>query len=344
MREGATQTASYPFQGKLDDIRIYDGISGNLVAEWLFEDGAGFLSDTSGNGHDLVLDATYTGVTANADVMSGYSGTSAAFDGAGQLTTATTLDLTSYNKLRFTYRVKDEPPSPSNGVSIFMEHSTNAYGVPGGFVFSSEEEAGSGCTGIAFGPLAKTNRNIERTGVTTGEWIDYDVTIDQTATTYEDVVLVTKNGVLQSDNTVTGRQAVAPPWDPTMAYPNELIYIGARGGATPSLAFLGYLDEMKLEAFTDPVIDLPGDANGDGVVDDEDASVLGAHWLMASGAAWEDGDFNADGKVDDRDAAILAAHWGQTAESSPSVPEPGVLVLVAGGLIALLARRRRIFG
>ena len=54
-----------------------------------------------------------------------------------------------------------------------------------------------------------------------------------------------------------------------------------------------------------------GDANGDYVVDDQDASILGAHWQRQAGATWADGDFNADGKVDDRDAAIMAAHWGQ---------------------------------
>ena len=54
---------------------------------------------------------------------------------------------------------------------------------------------------------------------------------------------------------------------------------------------------------------MPGDANRDGVVDDVDASILGANWLVPSGATWADGDFNSDGKVDDRDAAILAAHW-----------------------------------
>ncbi|MCX7427700.1 MAG: right-handed parallel beta-helix repeat-containing protein [Planctomycetia bacterium] len=56
---------------------------------------------------------------------------------------------------------------------------------------------------------------------------------------------------------------------------------------------------------------LTGDANLDAVVDDKDASILGAHWRQQAGATWADGDFNADGKVDDRDAAILAAHWGE---------------------------------
>jgi hypothetical protein len=71
----------------------------------------------------------------------------------------------------------------------------------------------------------------------------------------------------------------------------------------------------------------PGDANGDGVVNDVDASILGAHWL-AGGATWAMGDFNADGYVNDKDAAIMAAHWGPVAGES-SVPEPGTMAMLA---------------
>jgi hypothetical protein len=78
---------------------------------------------------------------------------------------------------------------------------------------------------------------------------------------------------------------------------------------------------------------LPGDANGDRVVNDEDASILAAHWQM-------NGDFNDDGVVNDEDASILAAHWQETAEGAP-VPEPGTLVLLAGALLSLLVWRRR---
>ena len=57
-----------------------------------------------------------------------------------------------------------------------------------------------------------------------------------------------------------------------------------------------------------------GDANDDGMVDDKDASILGAHWRQ-SGTTWANGDFNEDGYVNDMDAAILAAHWMQGSAS-----------------------------
>ena len=80
-------------------------------------------------------------------------------------------------------------------------------------------------------------------------------------------------------------------------------------------------------------------ANGDGVVDDGDASILGTHWMQP--ATWADGDFNRDSIVNDADAAILAAHWGEGA-GEESVPEPGSLVLLAGvAVMGMVYVRRR---
>jgi hypothetical protein len=87
---------------------------------------------------------------------------------------------------------------------------------------------------------------------------------------------------------------------------------------------------------------LPGDANRDGVVNDIDASIVGAHW-MSSGADWMSGDFNFDGLVNDMDAVILAAHWQQSLGCSPSVPEPsGWAMLLALALAGVGLLRRRI--
>jgi hypothetical protein len=52
------------------------------------------------------------------------------------------------------------------------------------------------------------------------------------------------------------------------------------------------------------------DASFDGIVDENDAAILSAHWGQQTGATWADGDFNADGKVNILDAAIFAANWG----------------------------------
>ena len=79
--------------------------------------------------------------------------------------------------------------------------------------------------------------------------------------------------------------------------------------------------------FEDDVNGLPGDASGDGTVNEADKAIVSANWQMQSGATWGDGDFNADGRVDDLDATIMAANWGLTlltATSSLAVTEPEV--------------------
>ena len=50
------------------------------------------------------------------------------------------------------------------------------------------------------------------------------------------------------------------------------------------------------------------------------------------------GDFNGDGIVDDKDATLLSANWGAgSAGGNASVPEPGSLILLIGlvGLVEL---------
>jgi len=61
---------------------------------------------------------------------------------------------------------------------------------------------------------------------------------------------------------------------------------------------------------------IAGDCNLDGIVDELDMDVLGAHWGTEAG--WTQGDLNGDGVVDLNDLGILAGHWGQRAASEPA--------------------------
>ncbi len=96
-------------------------------------------------------------------------------------------------------------------------------------------------------------------------------------------------------------------------------------------------DELAISTVATP--DLPGDANGDGVVDNDDAATLAANWQTATGASWSQGDFNGDGAVDDIDATILATNWQPG--GSASVPEPTAIVALLGLLIGIMVVRRR---
>ncbi|HBO43337.1 MAG TPA: hypothetical protein DD670_05270, partial [Planctomycetaceae bacterium] len=89
---------------------------------------------------------------------------------------------------------------------------------------------------------------------------------------------------------------------------------------------------------------IPGDADGDGRVDDLDAKALAANWGQTGG--WAQGDFNNDGLINALDASILAAHWGHgipTEQGNPStaVPEPTVLAMLAFYLVLLAGGRWR---
>lgn len=87
---------------------------------------------------------------------------------------------------------------------------------------------------------------------------------------------------------------------------------------------------------------LPGDADGNGIVDQADAAVLAENWGETNGMSWADGDFNEDGAVSAADASILAANWGQSlwpAGEAASTPEPAIFSLFVGAVATLAARR-----
>jgi len=86
---------------------------------------------------------------------------------------------------------------------------------------------------------------------------------------------------------------------------------------------------------------VPGDADGNGVVNHLDAAALAAHWLAdVTPGDVASGDFNGDGRVADLDASILAAHWHYEGATA-AVPEPSALVLL---LTAAFTARRLALG
>jgi len=93
---------------------------------------------------------------------------------------------------------------------------------------------------------------------------------------------------------------------------------------------------------------IPGDATGDGIVNDLDVERMTANWGR-SDATRRMGDFNDDGVVGPADAAILTANWGYglgeavaSGEAfAPPVPEPSMWLLLLGILPACLVRKAR---
>jgi alpha-L-fucosidase len=105
------------------------------------------------------------------------------------------------------------------------------------------------------------------------------------------------------------------------------------GYASDSNKYLLTLSEVGVyQAF------VPGDANGDGRVDAADAAILATYWGR-SNAHWQMGDFDHEGTVGPADASILAANWGRGAAEATAVPEPQLIVLLAGALVWTLVPR-----
>ena len=85
---------------------------------------------------------------------------------------------------------------------------------------------------------------------------------------------------------------------------------------------------------------LPGDANGDGVVSADDYSSVQSNFAN-TGHAGIPGDATGDGMVSADDYAAVQSNFGDTTGlgGETTVPEPGMIGLLAIGGLALLRRR-----
>ena len=110
----------------------------------------------------------------------------------------------------------------------------------------------------------------------------------------------------------------------------------------PTIDYHVFLQGQRISAPID------GDANGDGVVNDLDLTVLAMHWQQSVIPCAKNGDFTGDGFVDDLDLTVLATAWpggfGVPTESGgdvSAVPEPATLSVLSLGWLAMIGRRRR---
>ena len=115
--------------------------------------------------------------------------------------------------------------------------------------------------------------------------------------------------------------------------PSGQVYweMGNSGGSPQGYYLAGETLETILRSI------LPGDANVDGAVDDDDLSILLSHW--GADTDWMHGNFNGDSAVDDDDLSLLLANWTGSGGAGSGVPEPSALAAL--GIGAVLVRRRR---
>ena len=113
-------------------------------------------------------------------------------------------------------------------------------------------------------------------------------------------------------------------------------------------AYLGNYDQ-QIQAFIDGS-PIPGDLDGDGDVDNADIGTAVGNFTGAGGSTsmtFADGDMDGDGDIDNADLGVIVgaftgamANLSSASVSEPSVPEPGSILLLGMGGLALLRRRR----
>jgi len=119
----------------------------------------------------------------------------------------------------------------------------------------------------------------------------------------------------------------------------------SRNGGDPDLWDSTALAEIIIENKA-----IAGDCNKDNDVDLVDLGALAGNYGKTSGATWEQGDFNGDGDVDLVDLGALAGNYGFGVPVAPlnfaadaasvGLPEPATMMLLLGGSLFGLLRRR----
>ena len=106
----------------------------------------------------------------------------------------------------------------------------------------------------------------------------------------------------------------------------------------------GFGNDFAIDDISLKLAPIPGDANLDGDVDDDDLSLVLAHWTGVGGlgGTWATGDFDDNGSVSDSDLSLLLMNWGWSLGSgSIAMPEPATMALVALAAPVLLTQRRK---
>jgi hypothetical protein len=207
-----------------------------VVAYWQF-DGNNFLADSSGHGHTLV----------NHGVKQ-VDGT-AAFDGNSILSTADSIDLTPYRKIRVSWSQKATSLKANQIVWEQSEDYNNTMGA-----ISAGQELTGGGAAIRTANALNDFCNLDEHPVAVDTWenftIEYNLTNDRgDRPAYRaNVVKVFKDG--KQIGLDTGHEGFAPDSfiDAVFYIGNAGFNINAKAGAsTGAVGFTGQIDNMKIE-------------------------------------------------------------------------------------------------
>ncbi|HLA84135.1 MAG TPA: dockerin type I domain-containing protein [Thermoguttaceae bacterium] len=242
-------------------------------------------------------------------------------------------DVATFTDFDDRYLIFDAASSQS-GVGPNCTWIVNAYGGEGTYAGADVVGQWSFYNGDRLGGDLSASLNVDTNiDITTGGVYDFTIVVDPTTQSYDATV---------SDGTNTFT-ATDLGWRTTATEVGGYLSFASRSSENGEVRAFS-LDEVLITTATAPTV--PGDTDGDNIVDADDAAILAGNWgvNVGTGGATE-GDFNDDGWVNALDASILAANWGDHnpvggVESGSPVPEPSVIILLLGGLTLLVARRR----
>ena len=309
-----------PFDPYTGGIPIHRGATNPLTEGW--------VPNVSGVGSaGAVVDDLGTGVDAWRTTDTGSEAGTAYYKGEGGLSEQDLTDIAAKGwSMRATLRVDDTTASGFDQTAALAPGIQVAFEDPGIWALLSLGSGGLGNTVMSFKggyPFGSTiTYNIAGSG-----YNDYEMIWDPV-----DGLDILVNGQVVVDNyDCSTSESMA-------ASLGDRIYWGAMD--TPGEGS-GYWSSVDFE-----ITRVPGDANGDGVVDGSDVTILAANWQRGTGevddATWAMGDFNGDRKVDGSDVTILAGNWQYGIDTAAaSVPEPSCLALFLSIAILLAAEPAR---
>ena len=319
---GYSSVNSGYFDGKIDDIRVYDRPisaeevsrdyqNGIMVAHWRLDETSGVKAlDSCGN---------YDGSNSNVTLgQSGQLDTAYDFNGTSSYVTIPAQNYDEFTVSAWFYR---DTKDTSNADAIF-----------GGWNYSGQEGFDlrfyTNSDTLEFKLWTQNSSQVKTFGTASynlgsasvGEW--YQVVATYNSTTGEQILYI--NGEAVSTVSHTAGNTVVP-----FTANNGKMRIGYSSVNTGY--FDGKIDDVRVynRPLTSTEISrnyewngdftgetaystVAGDANNDGRVDGSDVTILAAHWQYGvddGNASWSMGDFNGDGKVDGSDVTILASNW-----------------------------------
>jgi fibronectin-binding autotransporter adhesin len=159
---------------------------------------------------------------------------------------------------------------------------------------------------------------------------------------------LTYGGILQIVDLDPGDFAIGNSWDlfdfagQSGTFSNDSEFDTAGGTYLPALTSdKKWVFNYATGVLSVDVAILPGDTNGDKIVDAADFINLKKNFGTTSGAGVGQGDFNTSGTVNWADLSILMDKMGTTGGAPATAPEPCSAMLLILGAAALLRRRRK---